>query len=59
MAYYWECPQFGANLDPGERCECVRHREEGQKKAPADWHQQGAEKKHFTNSISEKGRKRK
>lgn len=22
MAYYWTCPECGANLDPGEKCEC-------------------------------------
>ena len=26
MAYYRECPDCGSNLDPGERCECVRER---------------------------------
>ena len=20
--YYWTCPDCGANLDPGERCDC-------------------------------------
>lgn len=20
--YYWTCPYCGANLDPGERCDC-------------------------------------
>lgn len=22
MAYYWTCPDCGANLDPGEPCDC-------------------------------------
>jgi len=22
MSYYRECPYCGANLDPGERCDC-------------------------------------
>ena len=22
MQYYWTCPLCGANLDPGEKCEC-------------------------------------
>lgn len=22
MTYYWTCPYCGANLDPGERCDC-------------------------------------
>ncbi len=22
MAYYWTCPNCGANLDPGEKCDC-------------------------------------
>ena len=22
MAYYWTCPECGANLDPGEKCTC-------------------------------------
>ncbi len=24
MAYYWTCPHCGANLDPGERCDCLK-----------------------------------
>ena len=31
MAYYWTCPHCGANLDPGERCDCQDEQEE-----PAD-----------------------
>lgn len=27
MAYYNTCPHCGSNLDPGERCECVREKE--------------------------------
>ena len=23
MAYFRECPHCGANLDPGEECECI------------------------------------
>ena len=26
MAYYRECPECGSNLDPGEKCECVREK---------------------------------
>lgn len=26
MAYYNTCPNCGANLDPGERCDCMRER---------------------------------
>ncbi len=22
MPYYWTCPNCGAHLDPGERCDC-------------------------------------
>lgn len=22
MAYYWTCPECGANLDHGEKCDC-------------------------------------
>lgn len=22
MSYFWTCPYCGANLDPGEHCEC-------------------------------------
>lgn len=29
MAYYKPCPYCGANLDPGEKCDCeIRRREE-------------------------------
>lgn len=28
--YYNECPYCGANLDPGERCECEAERLRGQ-----------------------------
>lgn len=24
MTYYYTCPNCGANLDPGERCDCER-----------------------------------
>lgn len=24
MAQYWTCPNCGANLDPGERCDCEK-----------------------------------
>ena len=30
MSYYRTCPHCGANLDPGERCNCL----EAQQKAP-------------------------
>ncbi len=22
MSYFWTCPHCGANLDPGEHCDC-------------------------------------
>ncbi len=25
MAQYWTCPDCGANLDPGEPCDCKKH----------------------------------
>lgn len=28
MKYYWTCPHCGANLDPGERCDCKEALEE-------------------------------
>ena len=28
--YYHTCPLCGANLDPGEKCDCESHREEKQ-----------------------------
>lgn len=37
MAYYHTCPRCGANLDPGERCECREPTPEemqAQRKAP-------------------------
>lgn len=27
MAYYNECPNCGAHLDPGERCDCEANKE--------------------------------
>ena len=27
MAYYNVCPECGSNLDPGERCDCIREKE--------------------------------
>lgn len=32
MAFYRVCTDCGANLDPGERCECFRERKEKEKK---------------------------
>ncbi len=26
MGYYRECPDCGSNLDPGEKCECIKER---------------------------------
>lgn len=26
--YYWTCPNCGANLDPGESCDCKRNEDE-------------------------------
>ncbi len=28
MAYYNTCPHCGANLDPGESCDCMREKED-------------------------------
>lgn len=28
MSYYHTCPICGANLDPGERCDCEREEDE-------------------------------
>jgi len=28
MAYYNKCPNCGANLDPGETCDCMEHEPE-------------------------------
>lgn len=28
MAFYWKCSNCGANLDPGERCNCYQEQEE-------------------------------
>ena len=28
MAFFNECPLCGANLDPGEECECVQKRKQ-------------------------------
>lgn len=28
MPYYWTCPYCGANLDPGERCDCKNETKE-------------------------------
>lgn len=25
MPYYWTCPYCGANLDPGEKCDCQQN----------------------------------
>lgn len=22
--YYWACPNYGSNLDPGEKCDCEK-----------------------------------
>lgn len=27
MKYYWTCPECGANLDPGEKCDCKEQEE--------------------------------
>ncbi len=26
MAFYYQCPRCGANLDPGEKCDCQEER---------------------------------
>jgi hypothetical protein len=28
MPYYWTCPNCGANLDPGEKCDCENETKE-------------------------------
>jgi hypothetical protein len=30
--FFWTCPECGANLDPGEKCDCWMTKE-----APARW----------------------
>lgn len=32
MAYFNECPECGAYLDPGEECDCVQRRREVRKR---------------------------
>ena len=32
MAYFNVCPECGANLDPGEKCDCDRNHERNIKK---------------------------
>lgn len=32
MAYSNQCPICGANLDPGEKCDCEENKKEEQKK---------------------------
>ena len=34
MAYYRKCPLCGANLDPGEQCDCTAFLQEGDKREP-------------------------
>lgn len=31
MAYYRVCPECGCNLDPGEKCDCKKEKEQKQK----------------------------
>ena len=31
--YGWTCPDCGANLDPGEKCDCKSNYEDNDKKA--------------------------
>lgn len=28
MPYYWTCPNCGAHLDPGEKCDCTENKKE-------------------------------
>lgn len=36
MSYYRTCPDCGANLDPGERCDCHDDNEDKEDKEDAD-----------------------
>ena len=31
MTYYYTCPNCGANLDPGERCDCEKEQDENER----------------------------
>lgn len=31
MPYYWTCPYCGANLDPGEKCDCKDNEKDNEK----------------------------
>ena len=35
MPYYWTCPYCGANLDPGEKCDCKDNEKEDDMAAPS------------------------
>lgn len=41
MAYYHKCTRCGANLDPGERCDCMGSRGRGAREG-APWVQEDA-----------------
>ena len=34
MAYYNTCCKCGANLDPGEKCDCTYHQHKEEKRQP-------------------------
>ena len=46
MSYYRTCPSCGANLDPGERCDCQNKKEAAQGAANT---QDGKEDQKATN----------
>ncbi|MBQ9348343.1 MAG: DUF1351 domain-containing protein, partial [Oscillibacter sp.] len=46
--HYWTCPYCGANLDPGERCDCRDEREA----APPEWEQPNHYGEYITDSTS-------
>jgi hypothetical protein len=45
--YYWKCPYCGANLDPGESCDCKKEAVDDYKSV------QGGEKKDVQKGFEE------
>lgn len=41
MSYYNTCPYCGANLDPGERCDCLDENEEDENEEDEDGEHKG------------------
>lgn len=46
--FFWTCPECGANLDPGEKCDCWMTKE-----APARWLGQTPQKEKHTTREEE------